>query len=65
MTPDKTDERTRCTQCRMVTMRLRGAVALADAVEKMIDLGMIDARSLAGDAWLDFRDECKRRASDD
>lgn len=49
----------RCEACGLVTMRLRAAEALADAIEQMVRLGAyrggIDSRSLAADALLDYR----------
>lgn len=48
-------DRTRCLHCGLVTTQLLVAEALADAVEHMIRVRLIDARSPAADALLDYR----------
>jgi hypothetical protein len=47
-----------------LTTKLRAADALADAVAAMVSLRQIDARSLAGDALLDYRDPPRSERSD-
>lgn len=47
---------TKCEACGLVTMRLRAAEALAREVEVLIERRIIDSRSPAGDALLDYRD---------
>lgn len=59
---------TTCSVCAHVTMELRAAETMADAVQAAVSRGQLDARSPAADALLDYRDphpepyDRKRRA---